>query len=440
MAHELDFTELNAKTRVITPSDEAYESLRSVHGFPGQPAVIVQPVDTAGVSAAITFASQNELEVAVRSGGHGYAGHTTNMGGMVIDVRNLNEVILLDVEQSTVRIGSGALWGDVADQLASHGLAISSGDTRSVGVGGLTLGGGMGWMVRQYGLAIDALIGADIVTADGAHHHVDKDVDPELFWAVRGGGGNFGVVTSFDFTALKISDVFSGSIMYEGSDVGRLIKSWRDYMLTAPEQLTTTLMLMASPGRQMVMLGVCWNGSDSSVAEPIIRRLEQLGTIIKNGVTKKPYHESLQDIRQNPTGRIVAFNSLMVTIPDEVIDLIEQKFNNNALFAQIRSIGRAVGRVTPEETAYSHRDAQFMLAMPQSFAPDASEDVITQARAAWQSIAAHGIGTYSNFLTEDDGTIVNSIYSPSTLERLKEIKRQYDPENIFRGNYNILPN
>ena len=235
----------------------------------------MQARDAAEVSEAVRYAVQHDLVLSVRSGGHSGPGFSTNDDGIVIDVSRINDISVVDEATSRVRIGAGALWGDVADALGKRGLSLTSGDTKSVGVGGLTQGGGVGWMVRNHGLTIDSLVAAEIVTADGQQLRVDAATHPDLFWAIRGGGGNFGVVTHFEFTAQTGTDVHAGTIMYAPTDVPQLIKGWSQVLREAPEELNATLVLMPGFGPEMPAGGmgmVCYADSDQALPRRRSRR------------------------------------------------------------------------------------------------------------------------------------------------------------------------
>lgn len=217
--------------RIITPEDTDYDQAKRVYMAIGEPLAIVLPESNQDIAATISFAKQQRVPFSIRSGGHSGMGHSTNTGGIVLDMRHFNEVRILDAKTNTVRVGSGNHWGNVAQKLASNNLVISAGDTSSVGVGGLTLGGGIGIMVRKYGLTIDQLIGAELVTATGETLTANKDENSDLFWAIRGGGGNFGVVTHFDFAAHQLPGVYFGSVTYKlaGCDQAITARSY-DYL------------------------------------------------------------------------------------------------------------------------------------------------------------------------------------------------------------------
>jgi len=225
---------------IIEPGGAEYESARRSVLVSGSPTQVLRPKSGADVQAGVRFAAEAGLVLSVRGGGHSFPGFGTNDEGGVIDLSRLANVEIIDDERHLVRIGGGATWGQVAEVLAPHGLAISSGDTKSVGVGGLTLTGGIGWKVRKYGLALDSVVAAEVVTADGALVRASAQEHPELFWAIRGGGGNFGIVTAFKFAAHPTTDVFYGRIAFPAAEAGTVLQGWADHLRTAPEELTST--------------------------------------------------------------------------------------------------------------------------------------------------------------------------------------------------------
>ena len=240
MSSALDSLRRDFGGDIIEPGNAEYESASGSLLASGNPAHVMRPQSVGDVQAGVRFAARSGLLLSVRGGGHGFAGFGTNDGGIVIDLSKLANVEIIDKERHIVRIGGGATWGQVAAALTPHGLAISSGDTKSVGVGGLTLTGGIGWKVRKHGLALDNVAAAEVVTADGEVVHANAEENPELFWAIRGGGGNFGIVTAFDFAAHPTTDVFYGKIAFAASEAATVIQGWADYLRTAPEELTST--------------------------------------------------------------------------------------------------------------------------------------------------------------------------------------------------------
>src|SRR5690348_16355994 len=224
---------------IIEPGGAEYESASRTVLAAGSPARVLRPKSAGDVQAGVRFAASAGLLLSVRGGGHGFAGFGTNDGGVVIDLSDLADVEIIDKERHLVRIGGGATWGEVAAALGPHGLAISSGDTKSVGVGGLTLTGGIGWKVRKYGLALDNLVGAEVVTASGEVLRADGEQNADLFWAIRGGGGNFGIVTALDFEAHRTTEVFFGVISFPAAQAAVVLRGWAEHLRTAPEELTS---------------------------------------------------------------------------------------------------------------------------------------------------------------------------------------------------------
>ncbi|BCJ28114.1 FAD-binding oxidoreductase [Actinocatenispora sera] len=256
---------------IVGPGDPAYEEVRRTFVHRGRPALIVRCRSAADVAAALDHARTHGLAVAVRGGGHHAAGFGTNDGGLVVDLSGLDAVELLDRDRRLVRIGGGATWGPVSKALAGYGLALSSGDTADVGVGGLLLGGGIGWLVRRYGLAVDAVVAAEVVTADGSIVRASATERPDLFWALRGGGGNFGVVTAFELVAQPVTDVVFGAVQHAAADAGAVLRQWSRHAADAPEELTTAVNLL--PGGGPVTVQACHAGGDLAAARSALRPL-----------------------------------------------------------------------------------------------------------------------------------------------------------------------
>ncbi len=408
----------------------------------GSPAIILRPKTAKDVAAAIRFARHNALVISVRSGGHNGAGLGTNNGGIVIDLSAMNTVEVIDPQKNIVRVQSGAVWKNVATRLCEHGLALSSGDTTTVGVGGLVLGGGIGWMVRKFGLTIDALKAAEVVTADGNILRASADEHPDLFWAIRGGGGNFGVVTHFDFTAYPITKVFSGMIIYKMENVSALIKNWRDYMRVATEDLTVMFLLMpAMMGNPpSVIAWCCYAGDDEAGMKKAIDPLLKIGTVVQNMVTKKNYADVLEDPHPPQGVQIFVQNGFTENFSDECIDVMVQHYGKEVSPAlQIRSVDGAMKRVDPDATAFAHRSAEALFVSAAFVPMDASGGDIEKALIPWKSIAPFTSGAYVNFFSETTEKEVSAAYPKTTYERLAKIKKQYDPQNIFNRNYNVKP-
>lgn len=430
---------------VVLPASSSYDELRNVFNKAGSPAVIVRAQTNDDVITAIRFAREHQLALSVRSGGHGLSGLATNNGGLVIDLARFNAVEVLDPERQLVRIGAGAHWGDVALALEPHGLAISSGDTRQVGVGGLTLGGGMGWMVRKYGLAIDSLEAADLITADGRALHVSAQEHPDLFWAIRGGGGNFGVVTSFDFHAQPSGEIVGGLVIYDTAEAENVLSAWARAMREAPDELSSTIVLFSGFGPQapaQIMVLLCYAGDDEAKANEAIKPLLQLGAVQSQNIQRKPYHAMLEDaVSPPPTVRVMGHDGFLKTLNPEVIATLAANYGQAGKpIAQIRALGGAMARVSPDATAFAHRENEALVVVPAFGPKDASDEQAQQIRqAAWQPLASIANSAFLNFLSDASESSVASVYPSATYARLARIKATYDPDNIFNQNQNIKP-
>ncbi|WP_067436574.1 FAD-binding oxidoreductase [Nocardioides jensenii] len=434
-------------TETVAPGDKEYDDAVRVLFGTGSPALVARPRDADEIAAALAHAVRRGLTVSVRSGGHSLLGHGTNTGGLVIDLRHLDGIEVLDVDRRLVRIGGGATWGRVADALDPRGWAITSGDTAGVGVGGLTLGGGFGWMVRRYGLAVDNLVAARVVTADGRLLTASETENPHLFWALRGGGGNFGVVVSFDFVAQPVATVHRGTVTYQLDDAAELVVRWRDAMRSAPEEMTSTLVLPpAAPGEipeAMVML--CYageGGAGDRVAEAnaAIEPLLELGTVLRASIAECRYADLLEDTAPPPGLRIEGRNTLVRSINDEVVDAVDRMHRSSSpAMIALRSLGGAFSRVMSGATAFAHRDAEAMIIAMVVLPGTASDDDVAQALLPWHAVAARGMGSYTNFQSSASASDVAAAYPPATYTRLALVKRAYDPGNVFARNHNVRP-
>jgi FAD/FMN-containing dehydrogenase len=439
----LDETDLTAE--VVRPGDDGYDDAARVFFANGRPALVVRPRDPEEVAATLRYAVRHDLAVSVRSGGHSPLGHSTNTDGMVIDLARLAAVEVLDADRRLVRVGGGATWGAVAAGLDPHGWALTSGDTSDVGVGGLTLGGGMGWMVRRHGLAVDNLVGARMVTADGELVSASADQHPDLFWALRGGGGNFGVVVDFDFVAQEVGAVHFGTITYRVGDPADLLRRWRDAMRSAPEELSSTLAVMPqlpdAPRSANVLL--CYAGAPGSAvtdADAAIEPLLELGTVTAASISERRYSEILEDAQHPPGVRLVTRNTMVPTLGDEVIEAIVRLSGGpGPVVVAVRSLGGAFARVAADATAFAHRDAEAMVVGLRILPATATEADVDQSLVPWRDVAALGTGTYVSFQGSATAEDVAAAYPPATYARLAAVKRCYDPDNLFALNLNIEP-
>ena len=419
----------------IRPGDAEYDEARTTIASTSEPAVVLRPTTPEEVAASVHHARAEGLPLAIRSGGHNALGFGNSDGGVVLDVSRLDNVELLG--DGKVRIGAGSTWGAAASALAEHGLAITSGDTISVGVGGLTQAGGIGWMVRKYGLTIDSLLAAAVVTAAGDVVRASATENADLFWALRGGAGNFGVVSAFEFQAQQISTVHYGTIAFTLDDVPQLLKGWAAAMRSAPEELTTTLVLMPGFGEfpAGAMLYVCLADDDTTALEP----LRTIGTVIADDVSEGPYAEILEEA-QPPEGILpVIGNTLVESVDESLIEAIVTAYDAGGRVVFLRSLGGAFGRVDPAETAFAHRGAEALVVSAAFLPADATEDQIADARAVWRTIGDHGSGSYAGFLGSDTADDIAALWPAETLERLRQVKRTWDPDNTFRRNFNVAP-
>ncbi|MEV0826928.1 FAD-binding oxidoreductase [Nonomuraea rubra] len=430
---------------VIEPGGAEYEAAARSVVAAGSPAFVLRPGSVADVRAAVRFAEAARLVLSVRGGGHGFAGFGTNDGGVVIDLAGLANVEIIDKERHLVRIGGGATWGQVAAALAPHGLAISSGDTRSVGVGGLTLSGGIGWKVRKHGLALDNLVAAELVTAGGQVVRASAGEEPELFWALRGGGGNFGVVTAFEFAAHPTTDVFHGRITFPPQDAATVLQGWADHLRTAPEELTAIANVanpFAGGPEGPIEILVTFDGDDPELAARAIDPIRRLGTVIDDEVALIPYADTLVEGLTPPPGIRFVSRSAFVgeeSVPAVLAVLAEARAAQGAPFISVRSVGGAVARVPDDATAYAHRRAELMVVTNVVGPAPVVEAARPALDALWGSLAPHAGGAYANFLASATEEDVAAVYPPRTYRRLAVVKRRYDPANLFTRNHNVRP-
>lgn len=440
-----DTTELAVET--LRPGDDGYDDAARVFAGAGAPALVARPRTPDEVAAALGHAVRRGLAVSVRSGGHGPLGHATNTGGLVLDLRHLDGVEVLDADRRLVRVGGGATWGRVAARLDPLGWGITSGDTSEVGVGGLTLGGGMGWMVRRHGLTVDNLVGARVVTADGRLLSVSQHEHPELFWALRGGGGNFGVVVDFDLIAQEVTTVHHGTVTYQVADATEttdLLRRWRDAMRSAPDELSSTIALPPRmPGAPPAIVLLCYAGQPGSpveAADAAIEPLLELGAVAEAAIREVRYAEVLEPAQQPPGLRLSARNALVPELGDEVLaEIVRAHAAPTPNAVAIRSLGGAFGRVPADATAFAHRDAEAMIVGMVMLPGTASDTDVEEAFSPWRAVAAHGTGTYINFQGSAAAEDLASAYPPATYARLAAVKRRYDPDNVFALNHNVPP-
>jgi FAD/FMN-containing dehydrogenase len=430
---------------IIDPDGAKYESASRSLLASGSPAFVLLPKSVGDVQAGVRFAAGAGLFLSVRGGGHSFSGFGTNDGGVVIDLGELANVEVIDDERHLVRIGGGATWGQVSAVLAPRGLAISSGDTKNVGVGGLTLSGGIGWKVRKYGLALDNLVAAEVVTANGEVVHASAEENPELFWGIRGGGGNLGIVTAFEFAAHPTTDVFHGKIVFPASEAATVLQGWAAHLRTAPEELTS-IAAFANPfaggPEAPVEIHVAFDGDDARLAARATDPIRRLGTVLGDDVALKPCADLLVDGAAPPPGIQIVTRSAFVdedSVSEVLHILVEAGASEQSPIIAVRSVGGAVSRVPEDATAYAHRRAELMFVTTTAGPEPVVEAARPALEALWERLAPHVTGTYANFVdsaTEED---VAAIYPRRTYHRLAAVKRRYDPGNLFADNHNVRP-
>lgn len=427
---------------VVRPGDDEWDAARAFHSGIGEPTVIVRAFTVDDVRSALRYAAAERLEVMVRGGGHSAWGALP--GGLTLDLAALDDI---RVDGTLVQVGGGATWGAVAHELSEHGLGISSGDTASVGVGGLTLGGGIGWMVRAWGLAADQLVGAQVVTARGEVIDVSETAHPDLLWALRGGGGNFGVVTRFDFRAHPLTAVVFATLGVS-DDARAVLRSLRDAMARAPRELTVTYMHVppmdpnAPPGATIT---ACWIGDDEDAARDALAPVLAHDSVTENEIGVRSYPDILMDMPaadpDQPMPGFVGGNTLLRDLTHDAIDrLVTFREANAASVLFLRSLGGAFGDVPQDATPFPCRGATWF-AMAGAFdVPGLVDDDTRPAiQGSWDAIEALGDGLYGNFTPSTDAGVVTRMYPPETMARLAAIKRQYDPQNLFCRNHNVAP-
>ncbi|WP_180968991.1 FAD-binding oxidoreductase [Microbacterium aurantiacum] len=402
-----------------------------------------RPATVAQVAEIIREAVKTGAPVTVVSGGHGPWSHAPATGIRV----ELGELTGVDVEGTTVRVGGGAVWGDIAAALGAHGLALSSGDTASVGVGGLTLGGGVGWMVRAWGLAADQLIGAQLVTASGEIVEVADHEHPDLFWAIRGGGGNFGIVTRFDFQAHRLPGIVFGEYAIAG-DSAPVVRSARDLLRDAPNELTVTFMdvpAMDPSAPAGARLSAVWAGSDTEALRAVMSPIAALDGVTET-LTTPAYREILMEMPVPEDGApagppgFVGGNGLFAELDDETIDrLVAFRAAYPASIVFLRSLGGAFGDVPQEDTAFPARSATWFV-MAGGFDIPGLVDDETRAKilADWREIETGRLAEYGNFADTERPEAVPGMFTDAAYARLRAVKAQWDPQNVFRRNHNIV--
>jgi FAD/FMN-containing dehydrogenase len=435
--------------RILTPETDGYDDVRQVHNglIDKRPSLIARCVSPADVAIAVQAARESGLEISVRGGGHNVAGKAVTDGGLMIDLSLMKDV-RVDPTQRTVTASGGVLWGELNDAAHDAGLALTGGLISTTGIGGLTLGGGLGWTMGAYGLTIDNLVSAEVVLASGEIVTASEQSHPDLFWAIRGGGGNFGAVTSFTYRAHPLTTVLGGLVAHPLSAASDVLGFYRDATASIPDELTVFAAFRHAPdgsGTKLCALPMCHISTDEQQAEQDVRPLREFGPPIIDRVERMPYPRvnTLLD-EGTPPGALnywksAFFTELSDAAIETIVDAYAQTPTSMCIFVIEHCHGEAT-RVDPTATAFPHRSAGFnLILLTQWRDPAQSDECIAWTRDLFDSLRPHmADGAYVNYLDADDSTRVRAAYGPN-YERLQAVKRQYDPNNVFHLNQNIAP-
>ena len=437
---------------IIKPDDDTYEAARRVHSlnFDVRPAVIVRAANASDVARTVLFARESGLDLAVRGGGHSLAGYGTVEGGIVLDMGAMRG-LYIDAERRLAWAQAGLTAGEFTNAAAAHGLATPFGDTGSVGIAGLTLGGGIGWLVRKYGLAIDSLVSVEVVTAEGRIIVASETDHADLFWAIRGGGGNFGVVTRFQYRLHPVGEVLGGVLFMPFTrDV---LRALGPIAASAPRELTTISFVMALPPAPFVpphlvgqmSLGIMFVYSgDPQDGHAAIAPFRQVATPLSEVVMPMPYPGIYKFLESAEAPGHASHRSLFLpAFDDATIDTILEfhaKATSPMAMTQLRIMGGAMADVAPDATAFGHRDAHAMVTILGMYADPAEASINEDwVQRYFEQLRPVATGVYVNFLEEEGDGRVRDAYPTATYARLADVKRRYDPSNLFHRNQNIRP-
>lgn len=456
MADPFKSLQLQCRGPVITPSDGGYEKVRQVWNGSIQrhPAAILQCAGAADVVAGVRFAEEHGFTLAVRAGGHNIAGLGTCEGGLVLDLRAL-QGIWIDPDSRRARVQTGITWGMFDHEAQAFGLATVGGIMSTTGVAGFTLGGGVGWLTRRFGAACDSLHAVDLVTTEGRLISVDAETEPDLFWALRGGGGNFGVATSFDFKLHDIGpEVVAGSVIYPIHQARDVLAGWSDAVRSLPEEAMSVAVLRTAPpdapfpvelwGRPVLSVSMMWSGSPEGAATAL-GPLRALGRPAVDVVGPKSYTavQASQDRYWTPGAQKYWKADYLSGIDDAAIDALVEAaaaFSSPASDIKLAALGGALARIPEDATAYGHRNAAFLLNINTRWDdPEPVTDHIGWTRTLWADLHRLALGVYVNFLGDEGENRVLQAYGQQKYERLAELKARWDPGNLFRVNQNIQP-
>ena len=446
-SEKIDSLRASLRGQLFMKADETYDKLRKVwNGMIDRfPALIIQCAGPSDVVKAVQFAKKYQLLLSVKCGGHNFGGLSVCDGGVMIDLSGMRSV-RVDVVNKTARAEGGALLSDLDKETQAFGLATTSGTVSHTGIAGLTLGGGQGWLMNKYGLTCDNLVSVDIVTADGQLRRASKDENPDLFWAVRGGGGNFGVVTSFEYKLYSIGPlILGGLIIYPMEQAKKVLQFFREFSMNTPDELTLLAGLLCLPdGTPALAVAAGWLG-ELEEGKQVLKPLKEHGAPIADMIGEIPYLQ-LQSIFDAAVAHGMPRYAKMGYLPqlsNDCIDIVLNYWNNRTSpysLVLLNTMKGAVTQIDPEQTPFFHRHAQWHFDIVSQWTDRADEEKhINWVRNFWKDTISFTNGASINFLSGDDGNDRVRLSFGTNYDRLSEIKAKYDPDNFFRLNANILP-
>ena len=434
---------------VLAPGERGYDEVRLVHNglIDRHPAVIARCLHTADVADAVNFGRREGLEISVRGGGHNVAGRAVTEGGLMIDL-SLMKGVHVDPARRAARAQAGVTVGELDRATAAFGLATPSGVVSTTGIAGLTLGGGIAWLMGKHGMAVDNLLSAEVVLASGEVVTASEDGDRDLYWALRGGGGNFGVVSSFEYRTHRLATVLGGPVLHPLAVAPQLFAFYREFATNLPDEFSTQAVFLHAPdgsGTKLCGIAVCHAGDDADQAEADVRPLRRFGSPAADMIQRMPYPVVNTGVDWlSPAGVLAYWKSAFFSeLSDPAVEVMTRAFEHapSGLCAlAVEHFHGAVTRVSPTATAYPHRQPGYnLLLISQWTDPSQTDTGVAWARETFDALSPYMADrSYTNYLSADDYDRVRRAYGPN-CERLVELKRRYDPDNLFRLNHNIDP-
>ncbi len=455
-AAAIDALKSQLQGKLLQPGDGGYDEARTIWNdmIDRRPAIIASCANAADVQRAVSFAAAHGLLLAVRGGGHNIAGNAVCDGGLMIDLSPM-KAVKVDPKSQRASAEGGVTLGDFDQGTQAHGLATPLGINSTTGIAGLTLGGGFGWLSRKFGMTVDNLVSADVVTADGKSVRASATENEDLFWGIRGGGGNFGVVTSFEFQLHPVGpEVLCGPIVFPAEQAKTVMRKYREYTATMPDEMTVWALLRKAPplpflpeevhGKDVVVLAACYAGAVAE-GERLVAPLRGFGDAYGEHIGPAPYvgFQAAFDPLLTPGARNYWKSHNLMKLSDELLDIVidfAAKVPSPHCDVFLAQMGGQISRMAPDATAYHHRDANFVLNVHGRWeTPDGDEKGTAWARALFNAAAPHATGgVYVNFMTQEEGDRVAAAYGPNH-KRMVQLKKKFGPTNLFRLNQNVDP-